>query len=166
MDICNKANDEVFKVQGKADNELISKKIIEDNKLAAIKNQLVYATNILRDYPEGVVIASAMVIKSNNQVYMLLDGYNKEFKNLCPKYILIWKLMEKYATDGYTELNLGGMTNPDVESKYSDLNKFKMNFNSSCIEYAGDFELVTHFPLYTLYRNAAPIRKLVKKDEK
>ena len=166
IDICNKANDEVFKVQGKADNDVISKKIIEDNKLSAIKNQLVYATNLLRDYPNGVVIASAMVIKCNNQAYMLLDGYNKEFKNLCPKYILVWKLMEKYATDGYKELNLGGMTNPDVESEFSNLNNFKMQFNSSCIEYAGDFELVTNFPLYTIYRNAAPIRKLVKKDEK
>ena len=166
MDICNKANDEVFKVQGKANNDVISKKIIEDNKLSAIKNQLVYATNLLRDYPNGIVIASAMVIKCNNQAYVLLDGYNKEFKNLCPKYILIWKLMEKYATDGYTELNLGGMTNPSIESEFSDLNKFKMQFNSSCIEYAGDFELVTNYPLYTIYRNAAPIRKLVKKDEK
>ena len=163
MDICNKANDEVFKVQGKADSELINKKIIEDNKLSAIKNQLVYATNVLRDYPEGVVIASAMVIKNNNQLYMILDGYNKEFKNLCPKYILIWKLMEKYAIDGFTELNLGGMTNPDVESEFSNLNKFKMKFNSSYIEYAGDFELVTHFPLYTLYRNASPIRKILNK---
>ena len=166
IDICNKANDEVFKVQGKADNEIINKKIVEDNKLSAIKNQLVYATNILRDYPEGVVIASAMVVKSNNQIYMILDGYNKEFKDLCPKYILIWKLMEKYALDGYTELNLGGMTNPDVESEFSNLNNFKMRFNTSCIEYAGDFELITHYPLYTLYRNAAPIRKLIKKDEK
>jgi len=166
MDICNKANDEVFKVQGKANNDVISKKIIEDNKLSAIKNQLVYATNLLRDYPNGIVIASAMVIKCNNQAYMLLDGYNKEFKNLCPKYILIWKLMEKYATDGYTELNLGGITNPKEENKYSDLTNFKMSFNSSYIEYSGDFELVTNFPLYTIYRNAAPIRKLVKKDEK
>ena len=165
IDICNKANDDVFKNQGNAENDIKNRKIIEDNKLAAIKNQLVYATNLLRDYPNGIAIASAMVIKSNNQLYLLLDGYNKEFKNLCPKYILVWKLIEKYSKEGYTELNLGGMTNPaEKNDEYDNLNSFKLSFNSYSIEYAGDFELITHFPIYTLYRNSSPIRKMLKKN--
>lgn len=164
INVCNEVTDLVFKDQGKADNELLNKKISEDNKLAALKRQLVYATNTLRDYPDGVIVAGAMIIKHNNKAYLTLDGYDATFKNLCPKHLLIWKLMEKYALEGFTELNLGGMTNPTLENnKFKNLNEFKLNFNAKCVEYAGDFELVTNLPLYTLYRNGAPIRKILKK---
>lgn len=164
INICNKITDELFKNQGKANGDLINQKIIEDNKLSNIKRQLVYATNLLRNNPYGIIIASAMIIKHRGQLYLVMDGLNEEYKHFCPKHLLIWKMMEKYALDGYKELNLGGISNPNMEkNEYQELNDFKLNFNASAIEYAGDFELVTNFPLYTLYRNSAPIRKVLKK---
>ncbi len=167
INICNNITDEVFKNQGKADNELIQRKIKEDNKLASIKQQLVYATNILKNNPNGVIVASAMVIINHGQVYLTLDGYNEQYKHLCPKHLLIWKLMEKFAKEGYKELNLGGISNPkyEGENEFENLNKFKLSFNSSCIEYGGDFELITSIPLYALYRNGAPIRKIFGKKQ-
>ena len=164
INICNSITEEVFKNQGKNNNDIISRKIVEDNKLNALKNQLVYATNLLKNHPNGIIIASAMIIIHRNQVYLTLDGYDNEYKHLCPKHLLIWKIMERYGSEGYRELNLGGITNPTKDdSKYKGLNDFKLNFNASAIEYAGDFELVTSFPLYTLYRNGSPIRKIMKK---
>ena len=167
ISICNSITDEVFKNQGNADGELIQRKIKEDNKLANIKQQLVYATNILKNNPNGVIIASAMVIENHGQVYLTLDGYNEKYKHLCPKHILIWKLMEKFAKKGYKELNLGGISNPNYEgeNEFENLNKFKLSFNASCIEYGGDFELITSIPLYVLYRNGAPIRKVLGKKQ-
>ena len=164
INICNSITEEVFKHQGKNNNEIISRKIKEDNKLNALKNQLVYATNLLKQHPNGIIIASAMVIIHRNQVYLTLDGIDNNYKQLCPKHLLIWKIMERYGAEGYRELNLGGITNPTIDdNKYKGVNDFKLNFNASSIEYAGDFELVTSFPLYTLYRNGAPIRKILKK---
>lgn len=165
INICNKITDELFRNQGKASGELISQKIAEDNKLASLKNQLVYATNLLRKHPNGIIIASAMAIKYHNQVYLTLDGEEPEYKHLCAKHLLIWKLIERFAVAGYKEFNLGGITNPNTEEedKYKEVTNFKLNFNASSIEYAGDFELVTSYPLYTLYRNSAPIRKILKK---
>ena len=143
---------------------LINQKIEADNKLASLKNQLVYATNLLRNNPDGIIIACAMVIKHQNTIYLTLDNNDIEYKNFYPKALLIWKIMEKYAKEGFTQLNLGGMTNPnfDGENKFMDINEFKFNFNASCIEYAGDFELITNFPAFSLYRNTSPIRKLLK----
>lgn len=165
VNVCNMITDEVFKNQGKANNEVISKKIAEDNKLASLKNQLVYATNLLRNHPQGIVVASAMVIKHRGQVYLTLDGYDNQYKHLCAKHLLIWKLMERFAKEGYPEFNLGGITNPTFEgdNKYKGTTDFKLNFNASAIEYGGDFELVTSYPLYTLYRNTSPIRRVLKK---
>lgn len=164
INICNAMTEELFKNQGKASSELVSRKITEDNKLANLKNQLVYATNLLRKNPNGIIIASAMIIKHRKQVYLTLDGYDQQYKHLCAKHLLIWKLMEKYAAEGFKEFNLGGMTNPTIpDNKFKSLNEFKLNFNASCIEYAGDFELITSYPLYTLYRNSAPLRKILQK---
>lgn len=166
VNICSNITDELFKNQGKANNEIIQNKISEENKLQTLKNQLVYATNLLRSNPNGIVVASTLVIKHHNQIYITLDGINEEYKHLNPKSILIWKIMEKYAKEGYKEIVLGGMTNPNLEedNEYKELNEFKLGFNSSCIEYAGDFELITNYPLYMLYRNGAPFRKLKKQN--
>lgn len=164
INICNEISDNLFKNQGKSNVDLINQKIEADNKLASLKNQLVYATNLLRNNPDGIIIACAMVIKHQNTIYLTLDNNDIEYKNFYPKALLIWKIMEKYAKEGFTQLNLGGMTNPnfDGENKFMDINEFKFNFNASCIEYAGDFELITNFPAFSLYRNTSPIRKLLK----
>ena len=166
VNICNAITAQLFQNQGKGNNnDVITRKIAEDNKLASLKNQLVYATNLLRNNPNGIIVASAMVIKHRGQVYLTLDGYDNQYKHLCAKHLLIWKLMERFAQEGYKEFNLGGITNPtlDKESKYKGTTDFKLNFNASAIEYAGDFELVTSYPLYTLYRNTSPIRRILKK---
>lgn len=164
INVCNTVTAQIFQNQGNANGELVNMKIREDNKLADLKKQLVYATNMLRSYPNGIIIASAMVIKHRDQVYLTLDGYDQQYKHLCAKHLLIWKLMEKYSQEGYKELNLGGIANPQSEDdRYKSSTEFKLNFNASCIEYAGDFELVTNYPLYTLYRNGSPIRKILKK---
>ncbi len=163
INVCGEITDELFKNQGKSNNELISKKIKEDNKLAVLKNQLIYATNLLKENPYGVIIASIMAIKHKDCVYLTLDGEIAKYNHFCPKQLLIWKLIEKYATEGYKQINLGGITNPkeEKENKFKIINELKLSFDSDCIEYAGDFELVTHRLLYSMYRNSSPIRKII-----
>lgn len=160
INICNSFTGQVFQNQGKASSDLIRRKIMEDNKLAALKNQLVYATNLLRKYPNGIIIASAMIIKYQGQAYLTLDGFNPTYQHLCGRYLLIWKIMETLAKEGFKALDLGGITNPlyEGENKYKAVNDFKLSFNSYAIEYAGDFELITNYALYTLYRNSSPLR--------
>lgn len=158
---CNAITDEIFKNQGKPNTDLINKKIIEDNKLSNLKEQLVYATNLLRNNPNGIIMANAIIIKHHNKPYLILDGLDETYKHLCPNQLLLWKIIEKYYQEGYKEFNLGEIANPNLENnKFKELNELKLSFNSYCIEYAGDFELVTNYPLYSLYRNSSPIRKI------
>ncbi len=163
---CAKVTDEIFKHQGKASNTLISKKINEDNKLSYYKRQLVLATNLLKQYPDGIIVASAIMVKHKKDVYLLLDGYDVKYKSLNAKHLLIWKLMEKYSLEGYEKFNLGGMTNPTLEKNpYKGLNDFKLGFGAKSIEYIGDLELITNPILYTIYRNGAIFRKKKKKKD-
>ena len=105
-----------------------------------------------------------LITKYKDEVYIYMDGYNKDFKKINAKHLMTWKLIEKYSKEKYKRFNLGGMTNPNINNdKYKGLNEFKLSFNARCIEYAGDLELVTNNTLYTLYRNAKPIRYMLNK---
>lgn len=160
----NKVTDEIFKNQGKANASLINKKIAEDNKLAALKRQLIDATTLLNHNPDGIITACTILIKHQKEVYLLMDGYDVNYKKINAKHLLIWKLMEKYANEGYETFNLGGISNPqEKDNKYKGLNDFRLGFGADAIEYIGDLEFITNQPLYILYRNSAPLRNLGKK---
>ena len=168
INVCSEITDQLFKSQGQSNNDLINKKIQEDNKLANLKNQLVYATNLLRDNPNGIMLACVMAIKQRNKVYLTLDGLNEEYKHLCAKNLLIWKVIENYAKEGAVEVHIGGITNPTYigEDKYKEATEFRLSFSADAIEYAGDFELVTRPVKYMFYRNSSPIRNIMKKEDK
>lgn len=166
MEICNKLNNKLFKNIGKNNGKLINNKIYEENKLNELKNELVFATKLLKEDPKGIILATMLITKYRDEVYIFMDGYNKDFKKINAKHLMTWKLIEKYSKEKYKKFNLGGMTNPTIKNeKYRGLNEFKLSFNARCVEYAGDFELVTSPTLYNLYRNAKPIRYILKRDK-
>ncbi len=160
--ICNRVTEEIFKNKGKASNKTISRKIAEDNKLADRKNDLVRATNLLHHNPDGIILACAMVIKYKREAYLLMDGYEPAYKRLNAKHLLIWKLMEKYAKEGFAVFNLGGIADPENPEKYKGLDEFKLGFGANVVEYLGDLEYITSRPLYMMYRNTAPFRSKKK----
>ncbi len=164
MEICNDINNTLFQNIGKDNDEIISRKIEAENKLNELKNELVYATNLLKENPDGIVTSTCLITKYRDEVYLFMDGYNRDFKELFPKHIMIWKLIELYNEKGYKRFNLGGTTNPKINNeKYNHLNEFKLSFNARSIEYIGDLELITNNTYYTLYRNSKPIRFILNR---
>ena len=157
-------NNMVMTNLNKNNNKVINKKISSDFALERYKKQLVNATNLLRDYPNGIVMASILVIKNRDTVCLFMDGYDQNYKTFNAKHLLIWKLIEKYSKSGYKQFNLGGISNHTLDNnKYRGLNEFKLNFGAKSYEYIGDLELITNNTLYFMYRNAAPIRNILKK---
>ena len=164
-EICAKINNKVFKNAGKkSNNKIISNKITAENKLNELKNELIYATNLLKNKPNGIILSTMLITKYRGQAYILMDGYNTEFKRFNAKHLMTWKLIEKYSKEKYKIFNLGGMTNPNIDNdKYNGLNEFKLRFNAKSVEYIGDLELITNNTIYNLYRNSKPIRYILKK---
>lgn len=164
IDVCAELNNKLFENIGKDNEEIINQKIIEENKLNEIKNELVYATNLLKKNPNGIITSACIITKYKDEVYMFMDGYNRDFKDLYPKHIMIWKLIELYNKEEFKKFNLGGTTNPRINNnKYNNLNEFKLSFNARSIEYIGDLELITNNAYYSLYRNSKPIRYMLNK---
>jgi lipid II:glycine glycyltransferase (peptidoglycan interpeptide bridge formation enzyme) len=163
-DISNEANAKVFETRGSDNTNEINNKLQEESKLNDIKNELVYATNLLRDFPQGIIVGACITIKQKDTVYLLVDNYDPNYERLNAKYLLIWKLIEKYTNEGLTKFNLGGITNFSLEDNpYKELNDFKLSFGSIGYEYLGDFELITNKPLYVMYQNSSPFRNMLKK---
>jgi len=148
--ICNNLNNEL-----QLNKSLLSKKMSNDIILYNCKNNLLNATKLVTDYPDGIILSSVFLIKNDNEINILMDGYNLGFKKFNSKHLLIWKIIEKYSNLGYKKINLGGIINPNIEDKkYKGLNEFKLSFGSKVIEYAGDFELIINKPLYFMYKNS------------
>lgn len=142
----------------------IGEKIKQDKILETKKQDLVQATELLQNNPSGIVTSSVFVIKEKKEATIFMDGYNPMYKSFNAKHLLIWKLCEKYANEGYKTLHLGGLAQVTLkENKYAGLNQFKLNFNAYAVEYIGDLELVVNRPLYLLNKTISPIPDILKK---
>ncbi len=137
---------------------IVSEKLEVDKNVVKYRNQLAEATGYLKKFPQGVITSSALVIKWEDAVYLVIDGYDKKYKHFGAKQLMIWKLIGRYAKLGFSKFYLGGVANINkVNNKYKGLNEFKLNFHSNVIEYIGDFELITNSPLYFVYKNSSGI---------
>lgn len=144
-------------------NKLIQEKMKQDKLLAKKKQELIKATNLLNQYPDGIVSSSILILKEKTSVNLFIDGYNPKFKSFNSKHLLLWKLCEKYSNEGYSTFNLGGISDiTQKENKYSGLNQFKLSFGATAVEYIGDLELITNKARYLLENNLK-ISKIRKK---
>lgn len=160
-------NSIILNTSSKKKDVYISKKIQADNLMEKYKKDLIEATNMLRDNPEGIVIAEVLIIKNRNTIYVYSDGYDKKYKSFNGKHLLLWTLIQKYSKEGFKYFNLGGVTNITLDNnKYKGLNEFKTSFGGITEEYIGDFEIITNNALYFMYKNAAPIRNIIFKNKK
>lgn len=155
--ICNKINNQM---EIEHSNKLTAIKIEADNLLGKYHDQLTTTTKMIQRYPKGIIIASALFIKEDNEVYMIMDGFDKNYKRYNAKHLLIWEALNYYKN--YKYLNLGGITSLK-EDKYKGLNNFKMNFGSASYEYIGDLELICIPSKYFLLKNAMPYQNIIKK---
>ena len=159
----NEINNKIMETQQKDKSKLINQKLTTDSLLNKYENKLVTATSLLKSNPDGIVLASLMVIKYYGTVYMFMDGYDKNYRYLNAKHLLLWKVIEEYSKKGFKKFNFGGISNINNDTKYKGLNDFRMSFGSCAIEYAGDFELVTNNTLYFMYEKTRKISNIIKK---
>ena len=156
--IANEANDRVLKNLGKSHQSLINKKMAADKNLNICKEKLSKAIELMSNHPEGIVIATVLVIKTKDNVTVMVDSFDRKYNSFNAKHLIIWKLMEKYSKEGYHLFNLGGIVG-NIDSKYRGLNDYKLGFGSKVYEYIGDFEFITNKPLYLMYKNTGFLKK-------
>ena len=135
----------------------LNKKMESDKLITAYKNNLLKATELLKERPEGIIVAGAMVIKYDNAAYIYTEGTDNIYSTINPSYLLKWQLIEDYNELGYKYINLNAISG-DFENKdpkrnpYIGLNESKLGFNTIVTEYIGEFDIILNSFSYNLYK--------------
>jgi len=145
--------------------EIIEKKMKSDEKLARYKNSLISATSFAAKYPQGRTVAAQAIIKYENEIFFLIDGYNIELKGSNPDYLLKWMIIDKYIKEGYQYFNLNGTTSQynNKNSKFYNLYDYKTKMGGSVIEYLGEFDYIIRKSTYKNIKSLLLFKKMITK---
>ena len=151
-------NDLANKIQATSNanskKKLINEKMESDKLVNTYKKNLVWATNLLKDNPEGLIIGTSLNLTYDNVCYLIIEGFNQSFKTLNPNYLVKWKMINDYKNKNIKYINLNAVSGEFTKiNKYSGLNEMKLGFNSLVTEYIGEFELIISPLPYNLYKN-------------
>ncbi len=131
----------------------LNKKMESDKLITSYKNNLLKATDLLKSNPDGIVIAGAMILKYDNAAYIICEGLDNNYSNICANYLLKWQLINDYNNAGLKYINLNAIVGEFNESnEYSGLNESKLGFNSTATEYIGEFDIILNSFAYGLYK--------------
>ena len=134
--------------------EIFNKKVLSDKLLEVYKNNLIFSTNILKEYPDGLVIAGGLNIIYDNAAFSIVEGYDEKFKNLNASYLLKWRMISDYHNEKLKYFNLNAISgNFDRKSKYAGLNEVKLGYNSTVTEYIGEYDIILNSFKYNIYKN-------------
>lgn len=155
----------VNRVMEKPSKENLRRKLESDTVLNTIKDNIALATNGLAKNKEQY-IAGAITIKYKNRVYILITGYDKNFKMFSPNYFLHYQLIEYYKKD-FDFIDLNGITGDfTAENPYKGLDEFKLGFNPYAFEYIGEYDFIINESLYKAMEQSGQLAKEFNKQEK
>ena len=130
----------------------INKKMESDKLISNYKNSMVLSTDLLKDNPEGIIIAAAMVLKYDNAAYIISEGIDERYDYINANYLIKWNIIDEYNKRGFKYVNLGGVVGEfEEENEYSGLNEMKLGFNATVTEYIGEFDMIINNVAYNLY---------------
>lgn len=144
--------------------KLINQKMESDRIINNFKEHLVNATQTLKDYPDGRIIAMCIVIRDKNNVTIFEDGYLKQYSNLNAAYLLRWKVIEQYSNSNLRTFNFGEITGgfDPRRNPLHGLNEAKLCFRGSIMEYIGEFGIMTNKTMYNLYQATSGNQQIFK----
>ncbi len=155
----------VKKVMSNPNENNLRRKLSSDNALNTYRENIAIATRHLA-MNKTAYIAGAITIKYKNRVYILISGYNPQFKKFCPNYFLHYKLIEYYKKE-YDFLDLNGITGDfNGTNPYKGLDEFKLGFNPLAFEYIGEYDFIINDGLYKSMDQSGQLAKEFKRKEK
>ena len=133
-------------------NNFLNKKMESDKLITSYKNSLLISTDLLKNNPEGIIIAGAMIIKYDNAAYIYTEGQDENYGYLNPNYLIKWQLINDFTNMGFKYLNLNAIVGEfEKKNPYSGLNEIKLGYNSTVTEYIGEFDIVLNNFAFNLY---------------
>ena len=149
---------------GESIDKIINQKMESDRIMSNSQKHLIDATNIFSKYPKGITIAGILTIEYENEINLIIEGFNKKYSEYDPNYLLKWDLIEKFNKEEKSLFNLNGIVGEFKEqNEYSGLNESKLGFGADAVEYIGEFDLIINKTIYNIYEKRELRKKKVAK---
>ncbi len=131
----------------------ITDKIESDKLLSSYKKDIITSTKLLKQHPEGILCGAALTIEESKGVNVLINYEDINYQRNNISILMNYELMKYFGKLNYKYINLGSITgNFSSSSKYYSLLANKLGFNSSILEYIGEFDLVINPFMYYIYK--------------
>ena len=162
LDINEKLN-KLFQ-QDPQNRQVYNEKTLSDKKLNDLNNEMTDVNEKILKGTAKEVVAGAIVIKYKNVATIYTSGFIKSYKRLLPNHYLHYMIINKYKNDGYSFLDLNGITGTnDSNNPYKGLNDFKLSWNPKVFEYIGEFDFIINQNKYALLWSTHALHKEFKK---
>ncbi len=158
LDINEKLN-KLFQ-QDPQNRQVYNEKTLSDKKLNDLNNEMTDVNEKILKGTAKEVVAGAIVIKYKNVATIYTSGFIKSYKRLLPNHYLHYMIINKYKNDGYSFLDLNGITGTnDSNNPYKGLNDFKLSWNPKVFEYIGEFDFIINQNKYALLWSTHALHK-------
>ncbi len=131
----------------------VNDKITSDKYLAAYKRDVIESTKLLSKYPEGIICGCSLCIEEASGANVLINYEDAEYNKYHVNALLNYEMMKYFGKKNLKYLNLGSITgNFNPNSKYYRALLSKVGFNSTIIEYVGEFDIIISKFMYKVYK--------------
>ena len=131
----------------------VNDKVKSDKYLSAYKRDVVESTKLLKKYPEGIICGCSLCIVEANGANVLINFEDAEYNKYHVNALLNYEMMNYFGKNNLKYLNLGSITgNFNPNSKYYRALLSKVGFNSTIIEYIGEFDMIISKTMYKIYK--------------
>ncbi len=144
-----KISEKILNINIKNKRDYVDKKINSDKLLEKYNNEIKKAINLNNLYKNGLIAATVAIIKTNNEITFLIDGYEEKIRNIRASYTIKWEIIKKYSELGYTTFNLGYIPNSN-NKKIDGIVLSRIGFNANIHETPGNYNLIINNSIYTL----------------
>ena len=165
-DHLSKMIQEQMNISKNVNQRLLNIKMESDKLTNVYKNDLVMATDLLKNYPQGLIVAGALTIEYNNSSYLIIDGFDNTYRHLNPSYLLKWFIIDDCNNRKLRYFNMNALVGEfKKQNPYKQLNEMKLGFSIIPIEYIGEFDLVLNNLNYMMYKGLSKDKNYkLKKD--
>lgn len=131
----------------------VSDKVISDRYLNAYKRDVIESTKLLKKFPGGITCGCSLCIEEAKGANVLINFEDAEYNKYHVNALLNYEMMKYFGKKNLEYLNLGSITgNFNPNSKYYRALLGKVGFNSTIIEYVGEFDLIVSKFMYKIYK--------------
>ena len=134
-------------VISKPSKRMVNRKMNSDAALEAYHADILKANSLINE--NNCYIAACMVVKYKETATLLINGYDKKYKDFAPNYLMLYSVMDYYK-DKFKYFDLNGIVGDFKDNKYHGLNRFKLGFNPTLVEYVGEYDLIINRLEYEL----------------